>query len=35
MERFVPVQEAYRLSMSDYRKESWMTNVPLYAAEAL
>lgn len=28
-------QKAYRLSMSDYRKESWMTNVPLYAAEAL
>jgi predicted AAA+ superfamily ATPase len=21
-----------RLSMSDYRRESWMTNVPLYAA---
>ena len=28
-------KEAYRLSMADYRKESWMTNVPLYAAETL
>ena len=27
--------EAYRLSMSNYRKESWMTNIPLYALEAL
>lgn len=26
---------AYRLSMSNYRKESWMTNIPLYALEAL
>lgn len=28
-------EAAYRLSMSDYRVESWMTNVPLYAAEAI
>lgn len=27
--------EAYRFSMSDYRKESWMTNLPLYAVETL
>ncbi|MDE6480971.1 MAG: ATP-binding protein [Muribaculaceae bacterium] len=27
--------EAYRLSMSNYRKESWMTNIPLYATESL
>ena len=27
--------EAYRLSMSDYRKETWMTNFPLYAIESL
>lgn len=27
--------EAYRLSMSDYRQESWMTNLPLYAAETI
>lgn len=27
--------EAYRLSMSSYRKESWMTNLPLYAIETL
>ncbi|MDE7343059.1 MAG: DUF4143 domain-containing protein, partial [Muribaculaceae bacterium] len=26
---------AYRVSMSDYREESWLTNVPLYAAESL
>ncbi|MGN1246293.1 MAG: ATP-binding protein [Muribaculaceae bacterium] len=26
------VAMAYRLSMSDYREESWVTNVPLYAA---
>lgn len=28
-------QDAYRLSMSDYRKETWMTNIPLYAIESL
>lgn len=28
-------QNAYRLSMSDYRKETWMTNLPLYAIESL
>ena len=28
-------QAAYRLSMSDYRKETWMTNIPLYAIETL
>ena len=28
-------QAAYRLSMSDYRKEAWMTNIPLYAIETL
>lgn len=27
--------EAFRLSMSDYRRESWMTNLPLYAAETI
>ena len=27
--------EAYRISMSNYRKESWMTNIPLYATESL
>lgn len=27
--------DAFRLSMSDYRRESWMTNLPLYAAESL
>jgi len=27
--------EAYRTSMSDYRKEEWMTNVPLYAINSL
>ena len=27
--------EAYRLSMSSYRRESWMTNIPLYAAETI
>ena len=26
---------AIRLSMSDYREESWMTNIPLYAAKAI
>jgi len=26
---------AYRLSMSGYRKEEWLTNVPLFAAETL
>ncbi|MDE6379829.1 MAG: ATP-binding protein [Muribaculaceae bacterium] len=27
--------EAYRFSMSDYRKEAWMTNLPLYSIESL
>lgn len=27
--------QAYRLSMSPYREESWMTNIPLYSAENL
>lgn len=27
--------EAYRVSMSAYRKESWMSNIPLYAVETL
>ncbi len=31
---FAP-KDAYRLSMSNYRKEEWMTNVPLYAIEQL
>lgn len=26
---------AYRLSMSPYRKEEWLTNIPLYAAEVI
>lgn len=26
---------AYRLSMSDYRKESWMTNIPLYCINTI
>lgn len=28
-------KDAYRLSMSSYRLEDWMTNIPLYALEAL
>lgn len=28
-------KDAYRLSMSNYRKEEWMTNIPLYAIEQL
>lgn len=28
-------QTAYRLSMSNYRQETWMTNLPLYAAETI
>lgn len=28
-------ETAYRVSMSPYRQESWMTNVPLYAVETL
>ncbi len=28
-------QDAYRLSMSNYRKEEWMVNIPLYAVETL
>lgn len=28
-------QTAYRLSMSNYRQEIWMTNLPLYAAETI
>ncbi len=31
---FAP-KDAYRLSMSNYRKEDWMTNIPLYAIETL
>lgn len=27
-----PSLHAVRLSMSDYREQDWMTNVPLYAA---
>ena len=27
--------EAYRVSMSAFRRESWMTNLPLYAIESL
>ena len=26
---------AYRVSMSDFREESWMTNLPLWAVEAM
>lgn len=26
---------AYRLSMSDYRKENWMTNIPLYCVQTI
>lgn len=26
---------AYRTSMANYRKESWMTNIPLYAIETI
>lgn len=26
-----PTEKAYRTSMSDFRKEEWMTNLPLYA----
>ncbi len=28
-------KEAYRLSMSNYRKEEWMVNIPLYAVETI
>lgn len=28
-------EKAYRISMSNYRQESWLTNLPLYAAETL
>ncbi len=28
-------KDAYRLSMSNYRKEEWMVNIPLYAVETL
>lgn len=28
-------QTAYRLSMSNYRQETWMTNLPLYATETI
>ncbi len=28
-------ETAYRISMSDYREESWMTNIPLYAVAAI
>ncbi len=28
-------KEAYRLSMSNYRKEEWMVNIPLYAVETV
>lgn len=27
--------DAFRISMADYRRESWMTNLPLYAIETL
>ncbi len=27
--------EAYRLSMSNYRQEEWMVNIPLYAVETV
>ena len=26
---------AYRVSMSDYREESWMTNIPLYSVSTI
>lgn len=29
------IDTAYRISMSDYREESWMTNLPLYAIETI
>lgn len=28
-------ETAYRVSMSNYRQESWLTNLPLYAVETL
>ena len=28
-------RHAYRLSMNDFRQESWLTNLPLYAAERI
>lgn len=28
-------ETAYRISMSDYREEAWMTNIPLYAVAAI
>lgn len=28
-------EKAYRISMSNYRQESWLTNLPLYAVETL
>ena len=30
-----PEAKAYRLSMSDYREQDWLTNIPLYAAGRL
>lgn len=38
LRQFVAVNKpetAYRVSMSNYRQESWMTNLPLYAVETL
>lgn len=34
VEEYKPL-EAFRLSMSAYRQETWMTNLPLYAVETL
>ena len=28
-------KKAYRISMNDYQQEDWVTNVPLYAVNAL
>lgn len=33
-EKYAP-EKAYRISMSDFRKENWLTNLPLYAISEL
>jgi predicted AAA+ superfamily ATPase len=34
LEKFSP-KRSFRLSMSDYREQEWMTNIPLYAVSEL
>ncbi len=35
LQQLVTPQKAIRTSMSDFRKEEWMTNLPLYAVSEL